>query len=933
MLNQVIFTRCKPSRDFTGDGHVQTDADGYGVFTCSREAIGELSASDRAYLMDKLQKYNGSREGNLPGLIRSYDFVGLPGGGQALISICMRSAKETLGMTRKGGISIRPNAFVVQSFAGQFSGYPYRWFGSPVWTAHQASAADYYLDGVKDPQPPFLPQVQEDEGGNPGNDFSTDVQQFIEDGRREALAACVAFLLQEYDKPETERRILIIRDEPRNVERWVTAIGQAFSPRLSLIIPFSTNRSKLNGNPETVLFEAAEQGGGQTIVSGYAGVQGSTRPAYMITGIHPQDPFCANIRANRSSRFIVLDGASRRFEGELETDTGAEYFRSVEEQGVDLQDFCTVVLQAIDIPYISSQIPRIYDAYRYLLDEDHCVDAWNYPEALLHLQTLSQYGVPKHEGIVSSLLADFEKVYPVSMIQKDQANRYALLNLLSEYAGYLGRQGDITDLLADGLGHALNTITDAGSRDDGSFGEVWKGLSYMGDSVLDSVLSRVLTENVCKALGNEQTLKKCSPGTILSVSDMFCRTQSGQGEDRAMDLIRVEEFALAAVKVLKDQPETLRPVLENMEGLGLSSGSLVCRAAIEAEKEAGAGDNSGLWSALYTGKSTDTENVCMDLLQGADGSDPADMEAAGKAAESFLAYVLRQTGSCTSGMRHVFEQIQQSDCRAQDCGNIFFGTWAEISDMRSQPELIKMIRNADLPLATQKKLFHSLQKKVSLDEAVKSGDFWIRSMDDWGKTMGIRSRAGFHAHMNSELKRAVKADDVLSVLKKYAGYGVLESSLYFTSNTFDEFCRICGRLKYGDIHLAALSVFTVKDEKAQGLYLTRYVESNLQDARGRDMAEAMYGFCEAILTDALPDWGNPADMKKLQGDLEDVFRDQAKDYYKSSLIQDAARIKDTDKAVEDYLLRFLEELDEKKKKSGGAIGGFFKNLFGRKGSD
>ena len=57
------------------------------------------------------------------------------------------------------------------------------------------------------------------------------VRRFVSDGRAETVKQAVWFLLSEYDKPEEERKVLVIRDEPRNVELWIAAMEYGMTQR------------------------------------------------------------------------------------------------------------------------------------------------------------------------------------------------------------------------------------------------------------------------------------------------------------------------------------------------------------------------------------------------------------------------------------------------------------------------------------------------------------------------------------------------------------------------------------------------------------------------------------------------------------------------------------------------------------------------------
>ena len=223
MLDQVIYTRCKPARELKNKGRVNYQSDGYGVFSFSKELFEDARIIDYEKFVNHISKQNASKEGNKEfGLFNSYEY----GDAYALTHyISFEYSRPLCTELRKDGLGHRPGNFIKQVFIGDLKGYPAEWFGAEAFDAYKKNDNFYYIDG----ESPLYPQVNDTpKGGYINRDK---VRTFVKDGRAEAVKAAVWFIIHEYEKPVGERRVLIIRDYPENVEFWVAAIGYALRLR------------------------------------------------------------------------------------------------------------------------------------------------------------------------------------------------------------------------------------------------------------------------------------------------------------------------------------------------------------------------------------------------------------------------------------------------------------------------------------------------------------------------------------------------------------------------------------------------------------------------------------------------------------------------------------------------------------------------------
>lgn len=419
MLDQLIYTRCFPHRDLKLRGQV-VRSDGFGVFSVSAGLLSDDCAVDLGFLQARLAVPNGAKESSEPGLFSSYEYVQV---GPDAYALTLETARPRCTVPRADGKSHRSGTYLKQCLIGKPEGRPADWFGASVWDAHSLPENDYYLAG--EAAPPLLPQVSAAPQG--GTATPERVRAFVRGGRGEAVRACLWFLLSEFDKPEEERRVLLIRDLPQNVELWIAAVSCGLSAPMARRLTFSTNRSRLGVQAESALFCGADAGGSASPVT--------RRPICMIAGFHPRDPFCAGVRAFPSGRFVLLDGETKTVSWETDASVHRPYYDAVLRNDEELGDFCGAVLPALPIREPTSRLPDLFDASRYLLDARHPPESWAYGETVRSLDALLRFGAPESEALSAWLLRGTLTGYPDRFAAQDEARGFPLLSHIRTLAG------------------------------------------------------------------------------------------------------------------------------------------------------------------------------------------------------------------------------------------------------------------------------------------------------------------------------------------------------------------------------------------------------------------------------------------------------------------------------------------------------------------
>ncbi len=912
MLDQVIYTRCFPARDLIHGGEVLY-LDGYGTFSMSPGIFSRTDEKDREFLRERFADYNGAKEGAPQGLFRSYEYVELPGGQHALISLVVKAKEETKGLVRgmsaNGAVSsIRINPYVEQAFVGTFRDYPMYWFGCGDWDAHLAPVLDFYMDGAPDPAPPFL--AQKDDVPKGRKLTREQIRAFVRGGREEAVKACVWFLLQEAEKPADQRKVLLIRDTPEQVELWIAAVSSCVSAELAAGITFSTNRSNLNINIETVLFDCA--------LSEASSRRGAAKkPLFMIVGFHPQDAMCSSVRQTAASRFVLLDGAARKLGTEPDGTIGRAYFRDMVEMSDDIRDFCEIVLPSIPLKRLSAKIPELYDAYKYLLDSSHTEDSWSYDDALRHLECISQFGLFENEVLVDYILDGFFKVYGTRFFTADAKAGYPLLKLLSRYAEKAGREAAVTDILEDVLRGLLGDLRGNG----GKLAAAWSLMRGMEPSVLCPVLDGIFTGGRISSCAEQFPF--CAPEAVEAVVEMYLAALSGKDGGTAPDF---GELICGAVGAVSRDRDALYQILD---ALAEYDAGMPGPAVLLTMSRTDAGGEENLRDALLDYEQEDLGEIC--TLAEKYNLEPQRIEAV-------LAREVERAGECTQEAEDAFDGMIKRRGGYPGAGLAFFKAWADVSDPGSFPSLIDAVQACRPDQEVQKKLFKMLDERITLETAVKGGVL-LKKMDDWGRTLAgrLRSKSGVLIEIYRKLMQANTEEEALCMLERYTTQPLYEDEKFFESEYFRKLSWSAGRFYSGYVNLAVLSLFRTRDDRAMKKYVDCYVGTLLDGEKIKGLARIMVSLCYTIKIELKVNGVNEEYADRVCRILRDSFEQVLPDYYKPGLYDEVRRIGGTDRRVEEYLLDLLEQAEEKRR-SGGGLRGFLEKgrkglggLFGKKG--
>ncbi|MCD7840694.1 MAG: hypothetical protein LUG46_08730, partial [Erysipelotrichaceae bacterium] len=232
MFNQILYTRCKPGRNLEGHGEI-IRSDGYKVRSLSQEIYDVLDENEIQLLNKQyVNLKNESKTGSKQGLIDSFEYIKL----ENTSAFCLQHP-------RNPDEERRPGNYIKHFYIGEISDYPIMYMNKELYSYTQLPSSHYYEENETSE---FLPVVDV----SPDAPFTIDeLKDFYNDGRSEAINKAISFIVEQ--KNSEEKKLLVIKDHPEEVLKWVACITCALPLDLSQQVSFSTNSSIEKGNPSS----------------------------------------------------------------------------------------------------------------------------------------------------------------------------------------------------------------------------------------------------------------------------------------------------------------------------------------------------------------------------------------------------------------------------------------------------------------------------------------------------------------------------------------------------------------------------------------------------------------------------------------------------------------------------------------------------------
>lgn len=906
MLNQVIYTRCSPTRDMKDNGRV-VRADGFGIHTFSKELLTDGMISNYDALKSRLAVKNGAAEGSAMGLVHSYEYFLLDGTTVLSYEYARPHCKEL----RPNGQGHRPGNFIKQALVGALEGYPFEWFGNGVWDAYLRHENDFYLDGSPTAEPAFLPQIAPKQPAGPVEEAR--IRAFVNDGRAEAVKAGIWFLLKEFAKPENERRVLLIKDVPENVELWVAAITSAFSPKMARKVSFTTNRSRLGTATDQQLFTYTDAAG-RPLMQPNAPDR-VRHPICMIVGFHPKDNYCNGVKAMPASNFQIIDGTTKTCSFQLDEPLTAAYYAAAVRGGEDFKYFTRVILNGLGVEDPIADLPEIYAAATFLMDGENKPATWRYEDVLRHISTITRYGLTSLK-LTSYLLDNCLLAYP-NILMADRASGFPLLKKMQSLAKTTGKEQEVIGAVADVLCGCMNDLYGHGK----DLTMLWSSVESGGlKRDLEPVLGDIFSDAELPIV--TRNIRSAAADTVDTVMSMFMTTTTlsqVRGNEAKF------EFFCTAVCVLSNDTARATKWLsaaKNCPGL-----LMPCAAAV-ASMLGSADRMLKWWELVMEAGSMDAPTLCRDLCR----QEGANMDLV----ETLLTKRVHKERQCDRDTYVAFRDSMKALPCTEDTGLRFFRKWLEVAGLREYTQIIRKLEECRLSKKVELELFREADKNLPM-EYTKEFDLTMASeIERWCQRLGVASRNATLAKFKREFEHSRTPDDAVVTLERLIQNRISIDRGFIDKDFYIQIAAVAGRHYDPKVHLAFLCAFDATEEAVRRRYVDSYVYYVLENARNRELLDAVISLCAATVVmdkirgrsteyvDQVTEWMEKSILKHLEH------------YYKPNMAEQLAKDPNIRSEVKDKCFEVLDKIAqtiaEKKAQRGGFIQNLFGGLFGKKDS-
>ena len=908
MLNQLIYTRCMPHRELKNKGQV-VRADGFGVFSMSQELVTNPPVSNYDFLQTRLAVQNGAKETSVTGLFNSYEYIAIS---SKVYAMSFEVARPHCKEPRKNGQGHRTGTYIKQCLVGVPGDYPFKWFGASVWDAHLKSENAYYLDENPSAEPAWLSTVQD----MPNGSYITveRIKQFVNAGRVEAVKAGIWFLVHEYAKPENERKVLLIKDIPENVELWIAAIEYAFSAEMAQKITFSTNKTKLGTQIDNILFFYTDESGKFYPMRNNSITQ-TRHPYNMIVGYHPKDNFCASVKQMPTSNFVMIDGTTNTASFATDESIRSAYYTATVQYDADIIDFTSVILPSLPVDTITDKIPELYDAYKYLLDSNHRVEKWTYRETIAELQSITQYGIPKNDALNMYILDEGMRGYH-RFAAEDERNNFKLLKVLWNIARLVKRTGEVTGCLADQLSTGMMNLKASGNALSGT----WSAIKAGGvQSIVRPALQDLFNDGDLTSYSSQ--FEGALSSSVSTILDMYYDMLSleSNGIKSILESNEKYQFVCRGLATLIDDRSALRAALN-----GISSSDDVVNAValsvsqyFEQYKPA---KTEMWWDSIIDLSGGNVMELCKTLCKSSKTN--IDM------IEHLLANAVIKAGRCERDFYRAFEDSIKQLGKSKNTGVSFFGACIKVEESSRFDSLIRSIRGNRLALSAEKELFHLVDKAIPYESTSGMISYTFREMKEWANEIGETSISVSFYDLRKNMERERKPEKVVPIMHEFAGLKLEMPSGFLRSHYFANLVRVAADFCDSEVHMAFLHLFNIADVRMKQDYINAYVDEVLSGSKGKQLVYSMISLWEAFCYEYKIPGKKAAQVKETMDMLKACFTKALPDYYKSNLADQVSKANYGEPQVKKILINMLQDASKKAPKSG--LGGILGGIFGRK---
>lgn len=895
MLEQIVYTRCQPCYDLE-QGEKLSNKNGYGFFNYSSNVSKVLQEKEYKRVLKKIKIFNGSPQNKTDPTFNSYEYSLFSNKKSAI------SYDYTRSFDPKGKEEIynyRIGVHVKQTFLGELEGYPCEFFGCSSWDAWKIPEKDYYLNttgGVKEP----LRAKAVKAGADDGNITYEAVRNFISKGRKEVLKKAIWFLLKECSKPVERRKVLLIKDHPDNVTQWIAAINYALSPEMARKISFNTNLKIDGNNIENSLFFKEAPSDEYAV------------PYNMIVG-YTLAYTSATFRVFPISRFRVLDGEKNTFDIEVDASINRPYFNKILEYSADTKDFCREVLPGFGVEDVNIGILDYYDAYAYLLEQNHAPKTWEYNKLLYYLSLLTKNREIRNKTFIVYLLKEGLENYP-RFFGEDLKKKFELFSKYISLAKLINEENKFLDVIANRIHRDLNEPDQYGNE----LRKIWTAIKEGGllptfKPVLDNLF------NDTELAHYQKNLQKISPENVYTIYEIYLFTLDMRGlspneiiGDKAQlgfiyncifSLLKDENYLKKALQLISRKKE----VYENLL-VGIPDNIASRNMKKTAEK----------WWNTVIQISSGNMSKLFDILINSPNASFANIE-------NLLSQCIRENGRCNRNIQKAFLQALRKLKKEQSTGLVFINTWLNYASEEEWNQLIEAAKNLDTD--TQCQIFRKLESRISLDEELDRELF--SNIREWASQLKIQSKFILLAQLKTKLMKTRKEEEALLLLEQFCAKDVIIESSLYSSDYFSQLIKKIAKFNRETLNLKFLICFAPRESKDISNYMDVFIKKYLEHSRSKNKVDELLVLYETSVMKNDNRFINDQECSNIQAVIEKKLDLTIPEVYKKNMADVVERSEMGGVKAKSIMIGAIERYEEELKKDAKNNGFKISNIFDR----
>ena len=745
MHGVIEFTRCSKGRVWSKDRDAITTSEGYKIYDYSLNLKNVLSASEFDFINAFVNSKNES-QGSF--IVDSFEYNVTPEGTPFF---CFNNALSPDELSGRSG------SYIKKYYVGKIDDYAIKYMDQNLYPMQNE---DYYYEN----DPAGLEECEL----QVSNKFLPEYSKAFYQQNKDIIDRCVSFLIIQKSLEPSNRKVLIIKDEPEEVLKWIACILYLLPASFANQITFNTNAPVNKGKPATYHYCLDQTG---KYVK-YSNAENLVKYfTFDLIGVYPNRVSANSFIDNAMGDYVVLDGVNKTFNYSGEIYHEYLNFANQFDNNMNLfNDFLCNCENATFDDFIS-----LYEAFRYLCLNDY--ERWNYTDLLSNYQYFlkkiksdSQYKYMINK-IINKQYSQFGK--------KDIENpdHFALYHLLYQYADI-----DIQNDMVQKLDNMINDYMqiDQLTLQRGSLAQYcWNYMSKV-NTIYDRIatkffdLDHLMEIDFEEAEDLEEKVMERYLNMFLVELFKYMNDRNYLSDHPSNELIQRRYIAIISriCKILLD----LNCTTELVQTIKKLSSDLLDKVTIELAKKGSTSPGMKRWLMLYATviPSTNLRAQCQKMIQS--GMKP-------EVVELFVGNYMEQTHKLDQELlncyQYLYSQVKDSDL----FGENFIYDYIKIAKLDTSKyhqylsALLDLYTNANFDTKDSTKLLKMLEPTLPLDPSSRDEMNYLKKYDSFANKNGYTNISLVKAKFAGQVK-SVKTNDDISVIINNPQY----KTIHFTSS-------------------------------------------------------------------------------------------------------------------------------------------------------